>query len=80
MMMRLLMMIHERERVLERVVERLIDIGDDDRGRFGDVRVVSRARTRGAHGDGDDDDDDASSSVDDALRKSNRVRFTTHDI
>jgi hypothetical protein len=73
-------MIHERERVLERVVERLVDIGDDDRGRFGDVRVVSRARTRGAHGDDDDDDDDASSSVDDALRKSNRVRFTTHDI
>ena len=56
--------IFERKRILERVVERLIDIGDDeDDGWFVD-RVVSRARTRGAHDDDDDDDDD-----DDARRR-----------
>jgi hypothetical protein len=62
--------IFERKRILERVVERLIDIGDDDDDGWFVDRVVSRARTRGAHDD--DDDDDASSSGNDE-RKVNRV-------
>ena len=57
------MMVVDGERILERVVERLIDIGDDEDDGWFVGGVVSRARTRGAHGeDDDDDDDDASSS------------------
>ena len=64
--------IFERKRILERVVERLIDIGDDDDDGWFVDRVVSRARTRGAHDDADDDEDDAASSGNDE-RKVNRV-------